>query len=1151
MKNNFNDDLFSYISNDDNTSSNDPSTQQRIASNPKTSVWVSASAGTGKTKILVDRLLRLLLDGVNVDNILCITYSKAAAQEMINRLMEILSNWSIAENKSLIEQITNISGNSPTEEQIILAKELFSKIINHPRELKIQTIHSFCQNLLARFPIEANIPTNFLVIEDDISQNIKNQAIEKVLSEQMEDSKSNLEIENLLEHLTKNISQATFEGVIKNILNYSEKLELISFKHNLNNSLDTLKLEIYHYLQALPDINSKELLTIYFNSINLNDLSECIRILKAQDLFPAKLNIDKLDKFIKLPTHEKLENFKDWKSFFLTQKDEPPKISLINKDMLKKVGSNSTFIINTIAEITQTLFDLMEQYKNQLCAELNFSIIRVVMYIYKQYQSLKYNNGYLDYSDLIMKTYELLNNKALAPWIMYKLDQKIDHILVDEAQDTSPMQWEIIKSLCEEFFSGESSKNDVNRSIFVVGDIKQSIYSFQGADPYSFSKTREFLSEKIQNANKPFVQVAMNTSFRSSAGIINMVNHVSKNIFDTKTSPYLNEELKHNVFHHNKPFNVEVWPLIYVDKKDETNTTDKFQNLAQAIVKKIEILHSEGISYGDILILYRNRKNNITLDYIVKLLKDKNIPVLGIDKINLKNNIAVQDLIALAKFLSQTKDSFSLACILKSPMFNLNDDDIFNIIHFDSNHDAFLNLSQTHPQIYETLRGWLNMVDYKSVFDLFFHILYKEDSNGKKNITKFISRLGLDVIDPLSEFINLIFNFKQKEDDNLVSFIKFLENYDSEISREVSNNKDSVNLMSVHSSKGLQSKVVFLLNDLDKRSPRKEILFNNEINNPLLLISPKKEMKCAALKNLEENYKTLEQEESKRLLYVAITRAEEHLYIASISNSEDVEGKDKASHLWWNAINNEIEDILVKEKDTFFNENLGFISKEVYRSKNINKSIINNIEKKQIEIPSWVNSPAPTEPTPSKPLTPSKLIFEEEFFASPLQSIKLNKNNAVINKGSIIHKILEQINYINVAEHDLFIDSFISMQNQLSEEDKFEIKKNINNIVKNQNFNFLFDNKTLNEVSLSGMVMEKANQNEILQLVSARVDKLIITENEVIIIDYKYSKVKKSTPVAYQKQINLYKKLLKDIYPKHIIRGFILFSQSADIIEIK
>ncbi|MDR0484653.1 MAG: UvrD-helicase domain-containing protein, partial [Alphaproteobacteria bacterium] len=1025
---------------------NNASKNQQSASNPLYSVWVSASAGTGKTKILVDRLLRLLLSGVSIDNILCITYSKAAAQEMINRLMTILAKWSIMEENELKEALVDLSSKSPTDDELILAKELFSKIINHPRELKIQTIHSFCQNLLARFPLEANIPPHFTVIEEDISKNLKNQAILKIIDEQILDSQSNTTIEDILANLSRNISQYSFENIINNILNYSEKLELIATKYNTENSLDELKKVIYSYLKATPDISSISIIENYFNKLDTLDLIESLKILKENSLFPPKINIKGIEEFLKYPNNQQVEKFETWKSFFLT-KEEKPKQKLLSKEVVAQLNGAEDFILNTIAKITYQLSDIIEKVKAQSSSEVNFAIMQIALAIYQQYQKLKYDNGYLDFSDLIMKTHALLNNQGLGQWIMYKLDQKIDHILVDESQDTSPMQWEIIKALIEEFFSGNSSKEN-NRTIFVVGDIKQSIYSFQGADPYSFSKTREYLKNKIENANKPFLQLAMNTSFRSSSEIINMVNCVSKNIFDVSRSPYLTEELNHNVFYENKPSTVEVWPVIYVDKNDkETKQGDKFQNLAQAIVKKIEILHNQqGIAYGDMLILYRKRQNNITLDYIVKLLKDKKIPVLGIDKINLKNNIAIKDMIALAKFLSQPKDSFSLSCILKSPIFNLVDDDIFNIIYHNKNEDAFNNLKHTHPKIHEKLSEWLAMVDFTSVFDLFFHILY-ESKNEQTNISKFIKRLGLEVLDPLGEFMNLIFSFKAKNEDNIQSFLKFIENYDGEIKREISNNKDSINLMSIHGSKGLQSKVVFLLNDLDNRFPRKEIMFNGEITNPLLIIAPKKEIKSQTIKNLEDFYKNLDLEESKRLLYVAITRAEEQLYIASISNNEDVAESERASYTWYKAITKNIAEVLIEEEDDFFNKNLGFVSKKVFRVKNLQNSYETILKKDSLEIPEWVLKKAPLEPSPSKPLTPSKLIFEETYFNSPLELLNFKVLPMVVNKGAIIHKILEQINYIPVSEADIFIDKFLEQQ-IFSTEDKEDIKQNINNIIK-------------------------------------------------------------------------------------------------------
>ncbi|MDR2007824.1 MAG: double-strand break repair helicase AddA [Alphaproteobacteria bacterium] len=1113
---------------------------QQQASNPEYSVWVSASAGTGKTKILVDRLLRLLLSGVGIDNILCITYSKAAAFEMINRLMSILSKWSIMNDTELHSALLELSNQEPTEIELNLAKQLFSKIINHPRELRIQTIHSFCQNLLARFPLEANIPPYFSVIEEEVVLGIKKQAIDEILNATMEDSQSNSYIENILSHLSKNLSQYTFENIISNILNYSEKLELIARKHNTEHSLELLKAEIYAYLKANQKFTSSEILENYFLEIDTTALCASLKIFQEKDLSPKYFNVVGINEFLQYPLSQQVEKFQIWKKFFLTDKETAYQ-KVLTKDIIAKLDGKEDFILETIAAINNNLINTLTEIKATASAEVNFALMQISLAIHKQYQKLKYENGYLDFNDLIMKTDELLNNPAYAAWIMYKLDQKIDHILVDESQDTSPMQWEIIKALIEDFFSGNSAKEN-SRTIFVVGDIKQSIYSFQGADPYSFSTTREFLKNKIQNANKPFLALDMNTSFRSSAGIIAMVNNVSKNLFDTSNVPYSNEELTHKVYHTDKPSVVEVWSVISVDKD---GAVDKFQALAGSIVKKIELLHNQqGVAYGDILILYRKRAGNFTLDYIVKLLKDKNIPVLGIDRINLKNNIAIKDMIALARFLSQPKDSFSLACILKSPMFNLVDEDIFNIVHY-AKADAYANLKHTHSQIHATLSSWLNLVDFKSIFDLFFHILY-ESSAGQTNISKFIQRLGMEVLDPLHEFMNLIFSFKAKNEDNLQSFLKFIENYDSSIKREVSKDADAINLMSIHGSKGLQSKIVFLINDLDNRAPRKEIMFNGDMNKPLLIIAPKKEIKAAVIKNLEDNHKNLDLEESKRLLYVAITRAEEQLYVASISNTENVEDLSKDSHTWFKALTSNIAEVLTEEEDDFFSPNLGFTSNKVWRLQNLVEPSIQVVKKLPVEIPQWAYEKAPAEPSPSKPLTPSKLIFDEPYFSSPLDILNTQILPLVVNKGAIIHKILEQLNYIPLNEADIFMDNFLAQQ-PFGEEDKADIKKNINNIIKNPEFSFMFSGNSLNEVSLSGSVIEAGCE----QMVSGRIDKLIVLENEVIIIDYKYSQAKKIIPIPYQRQINLYKSLLANIYPTHKIKGFILFTQTPALIEVE
>lgn len=316
--------------------------------------------------------------------------------------------------------------------------------------------------------------------------------------------------------------------------------------------------------------------------------------------------------------------------------------------------------------------------------------MKLATQIYSKYQQLKEETCLLDYNDIIMKTHSLLKQTNINAWVMYKLDQRIEHILVDEAQDTSPMQWEIIKLISQEFFSGESAKES-NRTIFVVGDIKQSIYSFQGVDTVFFHNTKSYFQNLTQEANKPFQQIPMVTSFRSSKGIIDFVNEVTKNIFSSKNPIYAEEELQHIPYHENKPSHIEIWPTV-TNKKDDPKHV-RYEKLAMALSEKINMLHNKfQIPFNDILILYRKRENNQTLDYLVKKLKEKNIPILGLDKINLKDHIVIKDLLALASFLCQSNDDFSLACVLKSPIFNLVDDDIFTLTQYKINNRILIYL---------------------------------------------------------------------------------------------------------------------------------------------------------------------------------------------------------------------------------------------------------------------------------------------------------------------------------------------------------------------------------------------------------------------------------------------------------------------------
>jgi ATP-dependent helicase/nuclease subunit A len=1128
-----------------------PNYKQKIASNPDYNVWVSASAGTGKTKVLIDRILRLLLKGNSIDKILCITFTKVAAQEMINRLSSILARWSILEDADLAKELFLLNEEEPTTEEISLAKQLFANFIDNPQKINIQTIHSFCQNILNNFPIEANIMSGFKVIEPDYAQELKKQAIESVLNTKIFDD--SLEIKNTLTTIVKHISALDFENKISSILNYPEKMDILQDKYNLNIDFESFKLNLYEELKAKQGISAESILQQYFDgSFNKLAFLEIISIAQGtKNKLSASFDINKLFWFLNLPKDEQIKNKDVWEKVFYTTSGSIRK-KIVNEGFLKELqDGQALWVKQVIEEELLRLEKLRNEYKNQISAEINLAFMQLAYEIYKAYENIKLSLGVLDFNDLIIKTHKLLNKSLVIPWILYKLDNKISHILVDEAQDTNPLQWDIIRVFVEEFFTGSSS-NQENRSIFVVGDVKQSIYSFQGASPEYFNVIKALFKEKVKNAEKIWHQVPMNTSFRSSSGVISAVNHITSNLFSQNDNIYKEEDFTHLAHNQNLGANIEIWPLLVDDNKEEK--WRRYKNLATAIVKKIKKLNQDGVSYGDILILYRKREGNPTLNYLVKFLKESEIPVLGVDKLNLSEHLAVNDLIALAKFLLQQNDDFSLACVLKSPIFNLKDDDIFNLKITNSS-SLFNSLNQEkYIHIYNKLNKWVSLVDYIPVYDLFFHILYVE-----KNFTNFLNSFGNEVQDILMEFMNLILQFNErtqsKNISNLQIFLEFITKGDHKISRDSSSKKDMVNLMTIHASKGLESRVVFILNDLDAKSQNDIILYNENPSTPLLLLKLSKDYQNDYTNQIVLKQKNYQLKELARLFYVAITRAKEQLYICSVAKQAPDENEDKANHLWWqilnNAINNNVffEHNLSALESDFFDEKLGFVTKKAFCISQATPLIKKEIfSQNSINfIPQWCFKEAPKEQNPTKPLSPSKIDFEEKYFSSPLSQMDEKKNN-LINKGLLVHKILEQINYLSdYKEIELFINNILNgYAEQLTEQSIIEIKNNIHSLLNKKELMFLWENKGMAEVGISGQI----NYNNELNIVSARVDKIIKIDNKLWVIDYKYAKKPNLPSKKHIKQMEIYKSILKNIYPECDISGLIIYTQSLETLEV-
>ncbi len=1125
-----------------------PNSKQILASNPNVNVWVSASAGTGKTKILVDRVLRLLLNGESIENILCITYTKTASQEMINRLMDILANWSILKPEQLQRKLYALTNEPPSSEQIILAETLFSKLLNNMEKIQIQTIHSFCQKILSQFPLEANLPTNFYVIEDSLAKNLKKQAIYYILNLKFNNlSNEDNESKSLLTKIITNMSGFTFESQMEDMLTNSYELEHIIEFYNLNASWDKYEDSLYKYLNANKNIKSNSLKeSLLNNPETIESLKKITLELNSKESNPTAFNNDFL-LFLNKSLPERILQFNYYQQIFLTEKLTPRKIIVSKKYLQGFSQETQDFINNTISKATNDLVNFQQSYNNQLTAEINLAFMKISIEIYNTYQYLKEESSLVDFNDLIIKTHKLLSKSTMKDWILYKLDSKINHILVDEAQDTSFLQWEIIKHFSEDFFSGLSAKEN-KRTIFIVGDIKQSIYSFQGADPYIFNTINSYFKNKILSSNCAWHQIPLNLSFRSNKGIINTINSFIPNLFDNTKAPYLKEEFTHTSnSKENDPYNVEIWPSIS-QNKDSTNKYERYKNLAQAITKKIQNLHFEhNIDYSDILILYKKRQNNKTLTYLIKLFKNNNIPILGLDKINLNDSIAILDLLSLTKFLLQHNDDFSLCCVLKSPLFNLSDNDIVNLKTLSNTLkvNIFESLeSSSFKHIYQELKSLIEDSKILGVFELFFKILYT--NNGVK---KFVSRLGQEVIEALSEFMNLILNqFLPNNTNTLQVFLKYLLEHTQDISRDSSDNTNSVKLMTIHGAKGLESKVVFLLQDLDDKTSYTSLIHNNSPTSPLLLLTLSSQNRANILNELLENLQIKQQDELKRLFYVAISRAKEHLYICSVCKQLPTD--TKPNQVWYNCINNTLisnQHCFIEEESSFFTEDLNFISKTYYKTTQIKSSTKDSSQSLvNTNSPSWYEETPIAESSLSKPISPSKIEIDEKYFISPLDMLS-KQINPKINKGLVIHKILEQLNYVS-NNHLEYAKKFLdNLYAKLSLEDKNQILHDIQNILTHPNLDFLFTHPSLNEVFISGMIQH----NNEMQIISARVDKIIKLQNNIIIIDYKFAKSKAIMPKNYITQMTLYKKILKQIYPHHIVKSYILFTQDISLVEIQ
>lgn len=874
---------------------------QQAASNPRNSAWVFASAGSGKTKVLTDRVLRLLLEGVKPHKILCLTFTKIAAAEMQERINNRLGAWVVMDEEKLLQEISDIQGRAPNENELKKARILFATVLDEASQIKIQTIHAFCQNLVKIFPFENNVRPDFEVSDTNIEKLLLARAKKQVLEDALHDKK----LRDAISKINVKISDDSFNELMTKILSQKEKLIFLQEEFL---GLENVIKEIAKNFAVDLSENEENIFAQFLQKINADDLWSMIEELASSQQKTNQKTAFLLKKFLQ---NSSLENLSIFKEIFFTQKNEPKKPgSVVTKEFAH---------YHEIILIQQNLIaEFLEKLNSQKIVEATSLLLQFIDNILKKYVELKAQNSLLDYNDLIIRCERMLKNPDCAEWIKFRMDGFFDHILVDESQDTNHRQWAVIKALTEDFFVGLSAGNQ-NRSIFIIGDDKQSIYSFQGAEPNISSEIFSYYQQKLQGGPFKLNKIDLQNSFRSRAIILSAVDAV-----------FLNQNYMGSLeYRPHKPIRqgigkVEIWPQIKATKQEnvadfewkilkrqEEDYAEK-EFVAEMIAKKIFSWVKSGraiegrnevIKYGDIMILLRNRANDFD-KILQKYFSQYGIPFKGAKKTSFLQELLIQDLLAAAKFALLPQDDLNLAAFLKSPLIGLSEEDLFEVARIKNEKEIslFEALKSSFASESQKLQTLIEDAQNLNCFEFFSKLL---STDIQKNI---IAEFGDEALQMLDQFLIIVANFCYENSYNLQKFLEFVEKLDPEISL-ISSAKNQVMITTIHSAKGLQAPIVIIPDccfSFNRSKAAKENFFWMNFGKVELPVwCPRKNEENELVKIWRNHKNQLTQEEYFRLLYVAMTRAEDELYLTGFGASNDEKS-------WYEIVKNSFKEMALE-----------------------------------------------------------------------------------------------------------------------------------------------------------------------------------------------------------------------------------------------
>ena len=1118
---------------------------QLDASDPRVSAFVSASAGSGKTKLLTDRLLRLLLEGANPARILCLTYTTAAAAEMALRLRRDLANFATADKAALRRALARLGLDGTGAEQA-RAQALFARVLDLPGGMRISTIHAFCQSLLRRFPLEARVSPHFRLLGDADATAALHAAQETVL-EAADPAASDRQVRQAVHHEAIALVAAAVPLGIFFQLARSLAEDRTRLRGLLRRPLAEIAQAQRHRLGVTRDEPA-----VLARAVAWADeaaVVEAWRVVLADGKAPAGKAAERLD-WLSRDAPARAAGWDNYSASYFTKEGHPASVKTLFGEGL---GKRRPDVCQALLAEQDRVLRVRDEQQSIRAAHLSTALLTLALPMARSYAHGKDGTARLDYGDLIDSTSGLLADPGAA-WVLHKLDGGLDHLLLDEVQDTSPAQWAIAGALVAEFFVGEGAR-EVTRTVFAVGDRKQSIFSFQGADPAAFDLWRDRLRGLAVGAGKTWRDVGLGVSFRSTVPVLALVDAVFADPLAARG--VVDGPLHHDSDRHGQAGSVELWPLEPRPDRMEPpswavparreRAKGAPQRLAERVADWIASAVSSGgldlpsrgrtAQPGDILVLVRRRDD--LARSIVRALKHKGVPVAGLDRMTLTDQAAVADLLALCDALLLPQDDLAVACVLTSPLGGLDDLDLIALAPGRDGPlwDELRRRADERPgwtAAWAYLAALFARVDYTTP-----HALLSEALGRLGGRARLLARLGPEAAEPIDELLAAALAFQREHPPSLQGFVHWLRRSTAEVKRQPEAAGSLVRLMTVHGAKGLQAPIV-VLPDTTALPPSRETLLWTGADDDVPVWAPSADERSAAVEAMRDAARARASEEHNRLLYVALTRAEDRLVVCGFETHHKL-----ADDCWYRLVERGIVSL-----EAAADPNDGVRRHACQQTAEPDRPAATESADPASPMPAWTGraphwaaNPPPAPDVGPIRLAPSRPQGIEHGSVPPAISPLLRI--ARFERGRLLHSLLQHLPALPEADRLAVADRHLRASG-LSEAERAATLAELGQVLTHADLAAAFGPGSRAEVPLTGVVGG--------QVVGGLVDRLLVRSERVLIVDYKTNRRPPATvaevPVAYVRQMAAYHAVLTAIYPGRAVRCLLVWTVGASVMEL-